>query len=394
MPAAAPCARSSEANLAVAAHLLGRPGPHDERVGLVVRPAVDGSDVVLAHVHAAALRVERGLTDEVERARRWGAAHEANASNAACRSSSPTSSLSTPRQRTAAAHSGGRHGEQVGADERRVGRPCAGLVEERRGQVHAGHAEPGGQRARTRLSLPVRGRRGGLARGDSDEAAGLRLDADHVGARPSMCSVSSAASLRLISTAVGRDRAPKRREVPCVAPRRRRWNGGGTFGSQPGIGTQVLLEAGEPAAGPWAVLPIVDLAGMLLEAAGPVSRRPRAFRPPAWEARRRRGAIEVPTGASLLIVEGVGAGRRETADHVDAIVWVQSDVAVRNRREAARVAAGESDADVSERWMREEIPFVAGQRPWERALVVVAGTPSEPHDPHTKAVVAPPPAVG
>jgi hypothetical protein len=75
-------------------------------------------------------------------------------------------------------------------------------------------------------------------------------------------------------------------------------------------------------------------------------------------------------------------------------VWVQSDVAVRNRREAARVAAGESDADVSERWMREEIPFVAGQWPWERALVVVAGTPSEPHDPHTEAVVAPPPAVG
>jgi hypothetical protein len=216
----------------------------------------------------------------------------------------------------------------------------------------------------------------------------------------------------------------------------------------------VILEDGEPAAGPWRVLPIAGLAGMLLDAAGrgigrpPIvavdgrtasgkstlarrlarevagsatvhtddiawwhsafdwsalmidgvlgpARRGEAvrFRPPAWEARGRSGAVVVPAGASLLIVEGVGAGRRETADLVDVVVWVQSDAAVRERREAARIAAGETDAEVSESWLREEVPFVAEQRPWERAFVVVSGTPDRPHDPDTDVVAAPPPGV-
>ena len=90
----------------------------------------------------------------------------------------------------------------------------------------------------------------------------------------------------------------------------------------------------------------------------------------------------------MLFVEGVGAGRRETAHLVDAVIWMQSDRVVRDRREAARIAAGETDAEVSERRLREEIPFVADQRPWERAHLVVSGTPGEPHDPGTHAVVA------
>jgi hypothetical protein len=99
-----------------------------------------------------------------------------------------------------------------------------------------------------------------------------------------------------------------------------------------------------------------------------------AFRPPAWERRGRGGAITVPRDPSLLIVEGVGAGRRETAHLVDAIVWVQSDAAVCAAREAARIAAGHTDAEVSERWLRAERPFVADQRPWERAALIVSGT--------------------
>jgi hypothetical protein len=106
-----------------------------------------------------------------------------------------------------------------------------------------------------------------------------------------------------------------------------------------------------------------------------------SFRPPAWEARGRRGAVEVPGGTSLLIVEGVGAGRRELAHLVDAVVWVQSDPIARQRREAARIAAGETFVDVSKRWMQEETPFIADQRPWERACVIVSGSPDQPHDP-------------
>ena len=136
-----------------------------------------------------------------------------------------------------------------------------------------------------------------------------------------------------------------------------------------------------------------DWAALMIDGVLGPARRGEAvdFRPPAWEARGRPGAVTVPAGSSVLFVEGVGAGRRETAHLVDSVIWVQSDRAVRDQREAARVAAGETDAEVSERWLKEELPFVADQRPWERALLVASGTPDEPHDPDTQAVVADPP---
>jgi hypothetical protein len=40
-------------------------------------------------------------------------------------------------------------------------------------------------------------------------------------------------------------------------------------------------------------------------------------------------------------------------------------------------------------WMTEEIPFVADQRTWERADVIVNGTPELAHDPATHVVIAP-----
>jgi hypothetical protein len=33
-----------------------------------------------------------------------------------------------------------------------------------------------------------------------------------------------------------------------------------------------------------------------------------AFRPPAWAARQRAGAVVVPAGAPLVVVEGSGSG--------------------------------------------------------------------------------------
>jgi chloramphenicol 3-O-phosphotransferase len=119
-----------------------------------------------------------------------------------------------------------------------------------------------------------------------------------------------------------------------------------------------------------------------------------AFRPPAWDTRGRPGAIEVPADAGLVIVEGVGASRREIAHLLDAAVWVQSELGAIERRNAARVAAGETNASLVARWMAEEFPFVADQRPWERALVCVAGTPELPHDPSTEVVLAPTPLPG
>lgn len=112
-----------------------------------------------------------------------------------------------------------------------------------------------------------------------------------------------------------------------------------------------------------------------------------AYRPPAWDERGRPGQIRISAEAPLVVIEGVGAGRRSLAPLVDAIIWVQSDLGVTDERNAARVAAGELDTAGYEEWMAEEVPFQAEQRPWEHADVVVFGTPGEVHDPSTEVVV-------
>jgi hypothetical protein len=113
-----------------------------------------------------------------------------------------------------------------------------------------------------------------------------------------------------------------------------------------------------------------------------------AYRPPKWDERNRPGAVVVPPGAALVIVEGVGAGRRELSPLLDGIVWVQSDQRVIDERNAVRVAAGETTPSDHAAWMGEEVRFVAEERTWERALAIVAGTPPLPHDPSTQVVVA------
>ena len=112
-----------------------------------------------------------------------------------------------------------------------------------------------------------------------------------------------------------------------------------------------------------------------------------SYRPPKWDERGRPGAIEVPAGASLLVVEGVGAGRRELTGLLDGVVWVQTDPDEAARRDAARVAAGETTPSNYAAWMAEEGPFVAAQRAWERAFVTVCGSPALPHDPHADVVI-------
>ena len=200
------------------------------------------------------------------------------------------------------------------------------------------------------------------------------------------------------------------------------------------------LYAGEPAAGPWRVVPVGEVLGLLggprvlavdgrsgggkttvaarLAATVPGStivhtddvawyhdffdwadlmhdgilaplRRgePVAYRPPAWDERGREGAITVPAASPLVVVEGVGIGRRELAPHVDALLWVQADEDEARRRGLARDGADE--ADFWAEWQAAEDPFQAEQRPWERAGLIVAGCPDLPHDPLHELVVAP-----
>ena len=76
-----------------------------------------------------------------------------------------------------------------------------------------------------------------------------------------------------------------------------------------------------------------------------------------------------------MIVEGVGSGRRELAEWIDAIVWVQADVAVTLARDRERIAAGEITQDAYDDWMRQERVFHSEQRTWTRASQVVCGSP-------------------
>jgi hypothetical protein len=125
-----------------------------------------------------------------------------------------------------------------------------------------------------------------------------------------------------------------------------------------------------------------------------------SYRPPRWAEHGREGSIEVPAGCPLVVVEGDGAGRREAADLIDALIWVQSDRREAGRRSAARAARpGAADlanapADGSpfdeDGWMAEEAAFNTAQRTWERSDVIVCGTPEIPGDPVAEIVVAPP----
>ncbi|WP_245886989.1 uridine kinase family protein [Kineococcus xinjiangensis] len=106
-----------------------------------------------------------------------------------------------------------------------------------------------------------------------------------------------------------------------------------------------------------------------------------SFRPPAWEQHGRQGSIDVPAGRDLVVIEGVGASQRELAELIDATVWVQSDFAAAEERGIARDITQGVNGDAEEtiafwhEWMAEELRFLERQRPWERACVVIAGTP-------------------
>jgi hypothetical protein len=109
-----------------------------------------------------------------------------------------------------------------------------------------------------------------------------------------------------------------------------------------------------------------------------------SYRPPGWVRHSREGAVEVADTVRLLIVEGVGASRRELTEWLDASWWVQSDVAEAERLGLARDIAsgvnGDAEATVAfwHTWMAEELPFFDSDGPWERADLILAGTSAEP----------------
>jgi hypothetical protein len=135
-----------------------------------------------------------------------------------------------------------------------------------------------------------------------------------------------------------------------------------------------------------------DWAGLLISGIlEPVHRGgPASFRPPAWQERNRSGAIEVPPDTNLVIIEGAGAARRELEPMTDKVIWVQSDMAEAERRGIERDGGDQAATAFWHLWMAEELPFMARQQPWTRADIIVNGTPAIPHDPVTEVVIAQP----
>lgn len=120
------------------------------------------------------------------------------------------------------------------------------------------------------------------------------------------------------------------------------------------------------------------------EVLGPLAAgRDVAYRPPAWQRRDRPGAIHASAGPAV-VVEGVGAGRRELADHLDVVVWVDTD---RQRAFERGLARPGEDLAFWREWELAEEEHFDRDRPWERADLLVTNDPPGPPDPDAEVVV-------
>ena len=74
----------------------------------------------------------------------------------------------------------------------------------------------------------------------------------------------------------------------------------------------------------------------------------------------------------VLVVEGLYAMHRDVVDRYDTRIWIEADLATRWNRVLARDGPAAID-----RWRDEWVPleqqYVAEQRPWRRADVILAG---------------------
>ena len=112
------------------------------------------------------------------------------------------------------------------------------------------------------------------------------------------------------------------------------------------------------------------------------------YQPPGWIATGRPGAIEIAADLDLVVVEGVGASRTEVTPWIDRSIWVQSDFDEAERRGIARDGGTEDVIRFWHEWMAEEIVFLQQHRPWERAAVIVNGTPQQSFDPSTQVMIS------
>lgn len=100
-----------------------------------------------------------------------------------------------------------------------------------------------------------------------------------------------------------------------------------------------------------------------------------SFTPDAWRERGRSGAITVPKDCEILLVEGTGVVRGSLASFFDATIFVQADTRVAYDRLLTRDGDTDENRAFIADWNAEEDAVLARERPWERADVVICGTP-------------------
>ena len=113
------------------------------------------------------------------------------------------------------------------------------------------------------------------------------------------------------------------------------------------------------------------------------------FRPPAWIAHERPGAIRVPAGVDVVWIEGTGSSVRSSAR---ASIWIQGDLDEQERRLVARDGDSAAQQQHIVEWLAEELPLMLREQPWQMATIVVAGTTRLEYNPDTEIVVASPAA--
>ena len=117
------------------------------------------------------------------------------------------------------------------------------------------------------------------------------------------------------------------------------------------------------------------------------------FRPPAWIAHDRPGAIRLPARADVVWIEGTGTIREEFAPWIDASIWIQGDLDEQERRLVTRDGNSAVQQQHIAVWLAEELPLMLRERPWQKVTIVVDGTTGLEHDPDTEIVVASPVAL-
>jgi len=112
--------------------------------------------------------------------------------------------------------------------------------------------------------------------------------------------------------------------------------------------------------------------------------QPATFRPYDW-VQRRPGEPIVIAPSDVIVIEGVGATRSAWRDRLALGVWVDTDSDLRLRRGLER--DGEELADFWRDWRIAEDDYVKDEQPQQHADLVVAGDPTEAHDPEREFVV-------